>query len=70
MGVPKEEGEGEASLGEGGNEEGNGRVVQREGIGIGHGVNSRDKGARSGQGRGIGDTCGGPEERAIFQGKK
>jgi hypothetical protein len=43
--------------------------VQRKGIGIGHGMNSRFKGAQSGRRRGngvLGDTCGGPEERAVF----
>ena len=46
--------------------------MQREGIGIGHRMNSRFKGAQSGQGRGsgvLGDTCGGPEERAVFHKK-
>jgi hypothetical protein len=72
MGFQAEALEGGETLGVGGNEEGNGRVVQRDGIGIGHGMNSRFKGAQSRQGRGsgvLGDTCGGPEERAVFHEK-
>ena len=50
MGFPKEEGEGWATPGGGGTEEGKGRVAQREGIESGLGVNSMEKERDQGKG--------------------